>query len=135
MLWKCRGTYFQIPPTFAVLFSTFAYCHSKESLLGDGEFLYKDPESQYLREWCFLSDTIADLCYQETAFIETMGNKRHSKEQNKQSQLQGCLKRSTGAQGLHVVTGGCCAIKILQVCGYLGVPSFPAGTPGSVGSV
>lgn len=60
MLWKCRGAYFKIPLTFAVLFSMFAYCHSKETLQKDWEFLYVGPKSHYGREACFLNYTLSD---------------------------------------------------------------------------
>lgn len=101
MLWKCRGAYFKIPLTFAVLFSTFASCHSKETLQQDWEFLHEDPESQYLREACFLSDTTADYVLSrgstEEPFIQPVGNMRHSKEQNKQSQTPGLPKEEHGS--------------------------------------
>lgn len=101
MLWKCRGAYFKIPLTFAVLFATFVYCHSKKTLQQGREFLYEDPESQYLGEVRFLNDTIAEYVLsrgsRKAPFIQTMGSVRYSKEQNKQSQTPGLPEEEHGS--------------------------------------
>lgn len=68
------------------------------------------------------------MCYQEAAerhhLYRPWAVQDTAKSKTSKAKLQSCLKRSTGAQCLHVVTGGCSDIKILQACGYLGGSSL-----------
>lgn len=127
MLWKCRGAYFKIPLTFGVLFSTFAYCHSKETLQRDREFLHEDAESQYLREVCFLNDTIADYVLsrgsKKAPFIQTTGSTRYSKEQNKQSQTPGLPQEENNICML--LQGAAGPLRYYRFVVIWGVPVFP----------
>lgn len=137
MLWKCRGAYFQIPLTFAVLFATFAYCHSKKTLQQHGGCLYEDPESQYLREVCFLNATsAADVLSKgsrKAAFTQTMGSVRNGKEHNKQSQTPGVPREEHKACSL--LQGAAVTFRYYRFVVIWGFLSFSAGTPGSVGPV
>lgn len=64
------------------------------------------------------------MCCQEAAERHHLYRPRAAQDTAKSKTSKAKLKRSTGAQGLDVVTRGCCDIKILQVCGYLGGSSL-----------
>lgn len=127
MLWKCRGAYFKIPLTFAVLFSTFAYCHSKETLQRSGIFTRGSWKSIFrwsvFPQW-HLSCWLCAIKRQQKGTIYTdHGQMRYRKEQNKQSQTPPGLPQEEHGS---TMSACCCNIKILRFGIIIwGVPLFP----------